>query len=58
MPWFSQLLPRIYITCPRCGSPTAIVAYERTTTQSCFCPGCRNLWQTLLTRKTVETPPR
>jgi hypothetical protein len=35
---------------PTANSPTAIVAHERTATQSCFCPGCRSLWQTLLTR--------
>ena len=56
--WFSQLPPRINIQCPRCGSPIAIVAYERTRTQSCFCPGCQHLWQTLLTRTAAQSPPR
>ena len=48
--WFSQSPPRIYITCPRCDSPHALVTLERTETQSCFCPGCQHLWQTELTR--------
>jgi hypothetical protein len=50
MGWFFRLPPRIYIECPRCGSSTALVAYERFDTQSCFCPDCQHLWQTALTR--------
>jgi uncharacterized paraquat-inducible protein A len=51
---FSQLPPRTYVTCPRCGSPHAIITLERVDTQSCFCPRCQQLWQTALTRSRPE----
>jgi transposase-like protein len=57
MAWFSQMAPRIYITCPRCGSSTALVTYQRVESQSCFCPDCQNLWQTRVTRTVAQAPP-
>jgi hypothetical protein len=50
MRWFAQPAPRLYIDCPRCGSATALVSHERHDSQTCFCPGCRHLWQSGLTR--------
>jgi len=55
---FFHLPPRLYIVCPHCGSRTAIVAYERFETQSCFCPDCRHLWQTPLTRPVTHAQSR
>jgi hypothetical protein len=47
---FAKMRPRIYVTCPKCQAPYALVTLERASSQSCFCPACRHLWQMRLTR--------
>jgi len=51
MTLFPEMPSRLYVMCPVCHSPHALVTIERTSTQSCFCPGCQHLWQTPLTRE-------
>mgnify|MGYP001144848229 CR=1 FL=1 len=43
----------------RAGARSALfpfVRYERFDTQSCFCPDCRHIWQTALTRPATHAP--
>ena len=55
MTLFPKMPSRLYVTCPRCHSPHALVTLERTVSQSCFCPGCQHLWQTRRTRGAEST---
>jgi hypothetical protein len=58
MTLFATMPPRLYVTCPACDSPHALVTLERTSSQACFCPGCRHLWTMPLTRTREAKPSR
>jgi hypothetical protein len=34
----------IHVTCPECGSPTAVVAHRYFAEVTCFCPACDHAW--------------
>jgi len=36
--------PPAHVTCPKCQSPNAVIAYTRNNEHMCFCSGCEYAW--------------